>query len=403
MAETYSVEEFEAMMADLASDLVERKESVKGDSPHKIRATVCAYANDLPHHSRPGVVFVGVSDSGQPTGLPITDQLLTQLADIKTDGNIVPPPSLTVEKRMLLGTEVAVVAVQPTDSPPVRYRGRIWIRVGSSLAVASAQDERILSEKRRSRDKHFDATPLRSSGIADLNLRRFEEEYLPLAVNASDLAENDRTATERLAATKMIVSVDDPTPTVGGMLILGKQPQDFLPGAYVLFLRIAGTELSDEVVDEEICNGSVADMIRRLEEKLAAYNRTSVDFTSAAHEIRRSTFPLGALRQLVRNAVMHRTYEGTNAPVRVLWFNDRIEIISPGGPYGTVTAQTFGHPGVVDYRNPFVAEAMRVLGLVQRFGLGIQTAQSALRAESHPELEFRIESNWVHCTVRTRS
>ena len=186
-------------------------------------------------------------------------------------------------------------------------------------------------------------------------------------------------------------------------LPLGKRPQDFLPGAYVLFLRIAGTELSDEVVDEEICNGSVADMIRRLEEKLAAHNRTSVDFTSTAQEIRRSTFPLGALRQLVRNAVMHRTYEGTNAPVRVLWFNDRIEIISPGGPYGTVTAQTFGHPGVVDYRNPFVAEAMRVLGLVQRFGLGIQTAQSALRAESHPELEFRIESNWVHCTVRTRS
>lgn len=391
------------MMADLASDLAVRKESLEGDAPRRIKATVCAYANDLPRPARPGLIFVGASSSGRPPALPITDRLLSQLADIRTDGDIVPPPSLTVEKRILLDREVAVVAVQPADSPPVRYKGRIWIRIGSRLAVASAQDERILSEKRRSRDKHFDATPLPSAGIADLDLRRFEEEYLPLAVNAADLAESDRTATERLAATKMIVSAADPTPTVGGMLILGKRPQDFLPGACVLFLRIAGTELSDEVVDEELCNGSVADVVRRLEEKLASHNRPSVDFMSTAQEIRRSTFPLDALRQLVRNAVMHRTYENTNAPVRVLWLEDRIEISSPGGPYGAVTAQTFGRPGVVDYRNPFLAEAMRVLGLVQRFGLGIQAAQSALRAAGHPELEFRVEPNRVQCTVRTRS
>lgn len=401
--ESYSDTELETMLADLESDLVERKESMQGDAPRKVRATVCAFANDLPNHARPGIVFIGATDRGRPTGRPITDRLLLELAQIKADGNIVPPPTLTVNKRNLLGSEVVVVAVQPADSPPVRYRGQIWIRVGPSLAIATAQDERILNEKRRAHDKHFDATPLRSATVRDLDLRRFEEEYLPLAVSAADLAANDRTSPERLAATKMIASVDDPTPTVGGTLILGTRPQDFLPGAYIEFLRIAGNRLNDEVVDEETCYGSIPEVVRRLEEKLAAYNRTAVDFMSAPLEIRRSTYPLDALRQLVRNAVMHRTYEGTNAPVRVLWLEDRIEIISPGGPYGAVTVEDFGLPGIVDYRNPFLAEAMRVLGLVQRFGLGIQAAKSALLENGNPELEFQLKSNWVHCTVRARS
>ena len=402
MSATYSVGELEALMADLESDLVARKASLEGAAPRRIRSTVCAYANDLPRHARPGVIFVGVSSSGRPPALPITDRPLAQLAAVRTAGDIVPPLSLTVEERTLLGTEVAGVAVQPAASPPVRCKGRIWIRIGSRLAVASAQDERTLNKKCRSRDRRFATMPLPSSGIAGLDLRRFEQECRPLAVNASDLAEHDRTAAERLAATKMIVSVADPTPTSGGMLILGKRPQDFLPGAYILFLRIAGTELSNEVVGEGICKGSVADLIRRLEDKLASRNLPDVDLKPDAPEIHRSMFPLGALRQLVRNAVMHRTYAGANAPVRVLRFKDRIAIISPGGSYGTVTGQTFGRPGVVACRNPFLAEAMRVLGLVQGFGLGIQAAQSALRAAGHPELDFRAEPNWLHCAVRTR-
>ncbi|MXX74131.1 MAG: hypothetical protein F4210_13630 [Holophagales bacterium] len=56
---------------------------------------------------------------------------------------------------------------------------------------------------------------------------------------------NDRSVEERLAATKMVVSADDPTPTICGLLVLGKRPRDFLPGAYVQFLRVAGVELQD--------------------------------------------------------------------------------------------------------------------------------------------------------------
>ena len=398
----YSDAELTAMMADIESDLVERKESLRGDAPVKIRQAVCAFANDLADHRRPGVVLVGVRDDGRPAVGNVTEDLLLQLADIKTDGNIVPPPTMTVETRLLAGARVAVVTTWPSDSTPVRCRGRVRIRVGPRRAVASAQDERVLNEKRRHRDPHFDARRVPAACLADLSLRRFEEDYLPSAVDAETLANNDRSTAERLAAAKMIVAVDDPLPTVGGILVLGKRPQDFLPGAYAQFLRVAGTEFGDPVTDTAICTGPVTDVVRRLDDKLIAHNRTSVDFLSRPVEKRDSTYPLDAVQQLVRNAVMHRTYEDTNAPTHVYWFDDRIEISSAGGPYGAVNAENFGQPGVVDYRNPILAEAMRVLGLVQRYGFGIPAARRLLQAGGHPEPEFRVDPSWVHCTVRVR-
>ncbi len=388
------------MMADIESELVELKESL--GSVKKIEQAICAFANDLPSHRRPGVVLVGVRDDGAPSGIEVTDRLLQQLAGIKTDGNIVPPPTMSVTKRVLAGVSVAVITVQPTDAPPVRARGQIWIRVGSRRAVAAPQDERILNEKRRHLDVPFDVQPVLRASLSDLDLRRFEEEYLPGAVDRDILALNDRTLEERLAAAKMIASVDDPVPTVVGLLALCPRPQDFIPGAYIQFLRIAGTELADEIIDEERCTGPIARQVARLDDKLEAYTRTAVDLTSGRREKRRPTYPMASLRQIAYNAVMHRTYEATNAPVRVSWFDDRVEIMSPGGPYGTVTAETFGEPGVVDYRNPSLAEAMRVLGIVQRFGVGIAVARSKLLANGQPEPDFDIGANWVLCRLRAQ-
>jgi hypothetical protein len=63
-------------------------------------------------------------------GFAVTDELLRQLADIKTDGNIAPPPTLLVEKRRLASADFALITVWPCDTPPVRYKGRIHVRWG---------------------------------------------------------------------------------------------------------------------------------------------------------------------------------------------------------------------------------------------------------------------------------
>ena len=397
---SYGEKELAELITSHESDLIEFKESLKGDAPAKIREAVCAFSNDLPNHKLPGVIFVGIDDSGSPTGLPITDDLLRTLADIKTDGNILPPPAITVTKHHLLGAEIAVLTVLPSDSPPVRYKGRIWVRVGPRRATATSQDERILSEKRRFGDRPFDARPVPSASLEDLSREVFEGEYLPSAFAPDVLEANDRSLEQRLSATKMIVTAEEPTPTVLGVLVLSQRTRDYIPGAYVQFLRIRGESLSDPIIDEAAIDGTAVGLLRRLEEKIEAHVQVSIDLTSASREVRQADYPKAALQQFVRNAVMHRSYERTNAPIRVSWYDDRIEITSPGGPYGSVSKDNFGQPGVTDYRNPNLAEALRVLGFVQRFGVGIATAQRLLRANGNPPAVFTVEPTLVSVTLR---
>lgn len=389
--------QLEAMMADLESDRAERKQSFQGDSPQKVREAVCAFANDLAGHSEPGVVLIGVHDKGTPMpNFAVTDELLRSLADIKTDGNIVPPPTLLAEKRVLMGADVAVITVWPCDTPPVRYKGRIHVRWGPRRGLATAQDERILNERRRHHDRPFDVQPMRDAELTELDRLRFEQEYLPALVARDVLEANERSYEQKLAATKMVLGDDEPVPTVLGLLVIGKSPADWLPGAYTQFLRLAGNDLTAPVSDEEPIYGTVADQIRRLEEKLAAHNQRGVRFSDVDIEDRREAYPLEALRQLVRNAFMHRSYEATNTPVRVYWFDNRIEIHNPGGPFGSVTQENFGQPGITDYRNPNLAESLRALGYVQRFGAGIAIARNALGER----LGFEVQPGVVAAIIK---
>ncbi len=396
----FTEQELLQIIATGESDRVEFKESLSSDAATRIREAICAFANDLPHHEKPGLVFVGVKDDRTIGNIAVTDRLLQQLADMKTDGNIVPPPSLTVEKHRLQGKEVAVVIVQPSNSPPVRYKGAIHVRIGPRRGIATSQDERILNEKRRFGDRPFDLQPIPTTGLSDLNLTHFQNEYLTAAFSDEVLAANDRSLYEQLAATKMIDAADKPTATVLGILTIGKNPQDFLPGAYVQFLRFNGNEYANDIIDAEEIRGAIPELLRHLEQKLMAHNRIAVDITTSYTEQRTELYPMEALHQITRNAVMHRTYEATNAPVHVYWFNDRIEILSPGGAFGAVTIESFGEPGLVDYRNPNLAGAMRTLGFVQRFGVGI--AKNQLAKAGHPEPEFDISNNFVRVTVKAK-
>lgn len=398
----FTDEELLSLLNDTESDRAERKESFSGDVPKKARQAICAFSNDLSGHNQAGVLFVGARDNGDPSGVDITDKLLLSLADIKTDGNILPLPVLTVEKRALKGASMAVVTVMPSDMPPVKFEGRIWIRTGPRRSIANEQEERILNEKRRYKNLPFDLYPVPTAQISDLSKMVFESEYLPAAFASDVLEANGRSYEERLASCKMITSPDETTPTVMGLIAIGKNPQDFLQGAYVQFLRIDGTELADPVIDEENIGGSVVELLRRTEEKLKAHNRSAVDIVSAATHRIDQPYPLPAIHQILYNAVLHRTYERTNAPIRVYWFNDRIEISSPGGPYGNVTSENFGRPGITDYRNPNIGVVLKTFGYIQAFGRGIATARRALEQNGNPDLEFVVNESTVLCVLRKK-
>jgi len=393
--------ELEQLLDDLESDRVERKESpADGD---RIRQAICAFANDLPGHDQPGLLFFGVDDRGAPIGLTVTDQMLINLASMRGDGNILPFPSLDVQKRSLKGTDVAVVIVHPSAAPPVRFKGTIWIRSGPRRGIANPDDERRLNERRRFRDLPADIRPINSAELDVLDELLFVRTYLPSAVPVEFLEANQRTLEHQLVAAKFAHPGPPARPTLLGVLAVGKTPTDWAPGAYVQFLRIDGRALGDPVRNEREVRGPLPELLDELEDLIKNNIQAAADFTSGHVEVRTPDYPVVALQQIVRNAILHRSYENTNAPVRVYWFNDRVQVQNPGGPYGQVTKQNFGEPGAYDYRNPNLAAVMKELGYVQRFGYGITLARNEMAKNGNPAPEFEVEDSHVAVILRRRS
>jgi ATP-dependent DNA helicase RecG len=157
--------------------------------------------------------------------------------------------------------------------------------------------------------------------------------------------------------------------------------------------------LTEPMLDQREISGTLPDQLNQLDE-LARLNIRRAAIIGGATRRESLDYPEEALRQFFRNAVLHRTYEGTAAPVRVTWFADRVEIQSPGGPYGQVTKAHFGEPNVTDYRNPTLASALKSYGFVERFGVGIAIARARLEKNGNPPPEFTVEDAHVLVTVR---
>lgn len=122
-----SQEQLLALLSELESDRVER--TISTNKVNKFGEAICAFANDLPGHGQAGYLLLGVHNNGALSGLRVTDELLQRLGAIRSDGNVLPQPAMSVARFSLDGGDVAVVEVLPSDMPPVRYRGQAWIQV----------------------------------------------------------------------------------------------------------------------------------------------------------------------------------------------------------------------------------------------------------------------------------
>jgi len=260
--------------------------------------------------------------------------------------------------------------------------------------LESDREESSLAEKRRSKDLPFDLRPLSYATIEDLDLELFRRTYLPASLPREIIAENERSEEEKLTSLRFATVTQPQQPTILGILVVGNNPKQLLPGAYIQFMRIDGTELTDRIKVQKEISGPLPDLMRMLDETFQTHIFVASDMSKIV-EKRQHDYPIVALQQLARNAVMHRTYESTNAPVRITWFNDRIEIQNPGGPFGQVNLQNFGQAGITDYRNRNIAEAMKNLGYVQKFGIGIQLARKELQKNGNPPPEFIVEDSRV--------
>ncbi len=389
--------EIAALLADLESFRVERTESLS--DAEKFCKAICAFANDMPGSGLSGYLFVGVDKKGTPTGARIDERLLESLASHRHNGNILPIPNMNVFKAVHDGADIAVVEVQPSDMPPVRYKQTVWIRTGPTADRATQDQERRLEERRVDRASTWDTRACTGASVDDLALELFKLSYLPSAVSREVLDENARTVEEQLGSLRLFHRKLN-SPTNAAVLLFGKDPLSFFPGAYVQYVKYDGATQADTVLKDQRISGDLLNVMRdldRLAKDLANHRPIrKADLTDATV----AAFPDIALHELFINAVIHRNYHDSTTPIAVNHFSNRIEIQNPGSLYGDLTKEQF--PNGTAYRNPVLAEAAKTLGFANRFGRGIALVERELAKNQSPPLEYIVGDNHLAMIVGVR-
>lgn len=214
----------------------------------------------------------------------------------------------------------------------------------------------------------FDASPCLNARIDDLDIDYIKSSYLPKIFDADTIAEDTRDIREQLASIHLFDRANN-CPTYAGIILFGKNPRYFLLGDYVQFVRFAGKDKSGEVLNERIFEGPLYKILPALESFVK-------------------------IRELVMNACMHRDFQ-SNMPIRFYQFDDYVEIMNAGGLYGEARPENF--PSVNDYRNPLVAEAMKVGKYVNKFNRGVARVQEMLKENGNSRAEFDVSSITAFC------
>jgi len=384
--------EIEVLIKEWESQTTEFKKEFSTDP---IRQTMVAFANDYSEVGG-GVIIIGVDpDTHSVVGLQEDpEETLRRITGICRDGSIVPTIAPEIYHLNIAGKTIAVVEIKRSERRPHRANNICYIRVGPTTRKATPDEEFEII--RRSGRLPFDMMPVREATVEDLNLLKFEQEFLPRRVSSETLSVNQRSPVEWAEHLKFLVREGERlVPTVAALLLFGKNPQAFLPHSSIDFIRFEGDDPSYPIVDRKEITGTVDEIIKAATEMVKRFAIHGYKFQNKfPRRIDVVEYPWRAVQETIANAVMHRDYEISRTNVSIKMFDDRIDVMSPGGLYGIVTKENFG-TGVNDYRNPTLAVNLNLLGLVEKAGTGIFLIRRQMRENGSSDPVFEIGDRYL--------
>ncbi len=356
--------------------------------------TLAAFAN-----SSGGTLFLGVDSANRAVrGLRAVEAAVDKAlaAGLRCEPPLILPRP---EKTTLEGKEVLVIQV-PTGLPHAyALRGKYLARSGKKNVPLGPRQLRQLLRERG--ETMFDTQTVSNATLDDLDdalVQKYAAAFLGDSSSPTPKGVQPRQAILDLLSRRGCLVKDDNTwrPTVSGYLLFGKEPQRVFPSAEVLLARYAGKEMSDEFV-RETARGPLAEQVRRAEAFVVSNMRKGARIDGFQREDR-AEYPLPAVREAIVNAIAHRDYAIRGDEIRVLMFNDRIEVYSPGRLPGHVTVQNIVEERFS--RNEVIAQVLADLGFIERLGYGIDRMIRLMREWGLPAPRFAETANGFRVTLR---
>lgn len=324
-----------------------------------------------------GIIFVGVDDNGEITGLEAQDvQRLNQLLSNAASQNVKPPVNPITEIVNIGDKRIMLIEVPKGINKPYQDKnGAIWVKNGADKRKATSREE-LQRLFQSSGMIHADITPAAGMTIADLDMPYFREFFFKRYGEA--LNEQDIPLGQTL--TNLNLGRDEGL-NLTGALLFAQSPSIKLPSYIVKAAAFPGTTITDDsYIDSRDITGKLADVYQQTVNFINA-NITHSQGEQSVNSLGQPEIPRIVIEELVVNALVHRDYF-IAAPVRVFIYSDRIEILSPGHLPNDLTVENI-KAGNSNTRNPVLASFAYQILPYRGFGSGI------LRAlKNYPNIEF---------------
>lgn len=365
------------------------KQSQDVTNAQSLAGELVAFAND-----KGGRILVGVSDQGEVTGLSTVDiRRINQLVANTATNNVRPPINPETENVLVGDRLVMVVTVREGISKPYSDNsGVFWVKCGSDKRRVTSREE--IQRMLQSVDLvHADEVPVAGATVADVDLAHFRE-FLEKQRGAT----LEETGAPLSRVLENLSLARNGTLNLAGLLLFGANPQKHKPEFLLKAVSFVGT---DPAGDRYRDSQDIAGCLREIHAQTMSFLQRNLRRLQAGQGFNTEgelEVPAFALEELVVNMLLHRDYF-ISAPWRVMLFDDRIELISPGALPNNLTVENIRN-GVSNMRNPLLASFGTKELPYRGIGTGIRRALSAVPslglASSH-------ELNLFTATIPRRS
>ena len=362
----------------------------KEEAAHEddLSAALVAFAN-----TDGGQLVMGVSKTKQIVGIRDADKVMQRLDQISVN-NCEPPLTIIQETVATENGIVIVVNIPKGDQRPYRTnRGDYFIRATSGRRRASRQELLRLFQSVES--LYYDETLALRASLQDLDTKGFtyffEQAYrrpAPVDKELENTLKNMRLLGEQSGEIH---------PTLAGLLCFGREPQRFVYHAQIIAARIPGVSLSAEPSDLKQIEGTLLEMF----EDAARFVNLHLPIPHVIKGLEPETrpeLPETALRELLVNAIVHRDLT-IHAPIRVLIFDNRIEIHTPGVLPNGVTVESILLGAAHVLRNPTIYSIFNRAGLVTHLGSGVLRAKELIEQTSGTTIQLAIVEHEFITTI----
>ena len=388
-------EELVQLVKKITSEKCEKQnleiKKASGGTPLKLYDTLSSFSNQIDG----GIIIFGIDENSgyEVVGVYDAQDLQKKVMEQSMQMEPVVRPIFTVAQiagKLVVSAEISECDI---NDKPCFYKGSgrlrgSYIRVGDSDQPMTEYE--IYSYEAYKRRIHDELRTVERATIEYLKKDNVMEYLIKLRRQKQNLANLDE---ERILETQGISQ--NGLPTLAGIMLLGEYPQEFFPQLSVTAMVVQGNEIGElgedgeRFVDNKRIEGTIPEMLEGTLAFVRRNMKVKTIITEEGNRADKPEYPIKAIREIILNALIHRDYSvhTDRSPVRLVMYEDRLELENPGGLYGRITIDDLGKVSA-DTRNPYLAGALEIMIDTENRFSGIPTVRAELKKAGMPAPVF---------------